>query len=84
LQVIPEGPQVAFFVSWFLLPLQSDVSLRMVPGIMATGYEFSGNGDLPLFNVQLSFVIGGGASRSYFSLMSRRRRIRKLQMTIEH
>ena len=35
-----------------------------------------------LFNVQLSFVIGGCASRNFFLKMPRRRRIR--QMTIEH
>jgi hypothetical protein len=37
-----------------------------------------------LVNVQLSFVIDGGASRNHFLRMPRRRRIRKGQMTIEH
>jgi hypothetical protein len=35
------------------------------------------SGNFSVFNVQLSFVIGGGASRNYFLMMSRRRRIRK-------
>jgi hypothetical protein len=36
-----------------------------------------------MFNVQLSVVIGGGASRYLFLKMPRRRRIRKWQLTIE-
>jgi hypothetical protein len=40
-----------------------------------TGHE--GEKKLSLFNVQLSFVVGGGASRNLFLKMPRRRGIRK-------
>jgi hypothetical protein len=37
-----------------------------------------------MVNSQLSFVIGGGASRNHFLKMPRRRRIQKRQVTIEN